>query len=78
MAADIGVGMQRTIVGHEDRLAQEVQHGDTVGVIEAEVIEATHAGPLVAQHLALAVERVRVDVVLPGECGFHRQSMPSS
>ena len=78
MAADIGVGMQRTIVGHEDRLAQEVQHGDTVGVIEAEVIESTHAGPLVAQHLPLAGKGRGVDVVLPGECGFHRQSMPSS
>ena len=77
MAADIGVRVQRAVVRDEDRLAVEVQDRDAIGLIQAEIVQAAQAGPLVPQHLALAGETACVDIVLPGESGFHSGSMPS-
>ena len=67
--------MQSTVVRHQDGLAVEVNDGDAVGLGQAEVVEPADAGPLVSQHLALAGEGIGVDVVLPGESGFHGESM---
>lgn len=78
MAAHVGERAELSVVGHEDGLAVEVHDGDAIGLGQAQVIEATEAGPLVAEHLALALEHRRVDVVLAGEGCLHEPILPYS
>lgn len=55
----------------------EVEDGDAIRLVEPKLVEAAHARPLMAKHLAFAREGIGVDVMLPGESGFHEESMPN-
>jgi len=51
--------------GHHHRLPQQLDDGDALGLVEAEVGQPANAGPLAQQHpLALVRPRRGVDVQL--------------